>query len=57
MALKRFDAGSWFDSPLSRRRLDLSGLAEQREVVREIVERVQREGDAALSEYGQTFDG
>lgn len=57
MALKRFDAGSWFDSPLSRRRLDLSGLAEQREVVREIVERVLRDGDAALRDYGRQLDG
>lgn len=57
MALKRFDAGSWFDSPMSRRRLDLGGLDEQRAAVREIVDRVLREGDAALREYGQRFDG
>jgi histidinol dehydrogenase len=57
MALRRFDAGSWFDSPLSRRRLDLSGLEEQRAVVREVTERVLREGDAALREYGRRFDG
>ena len=55
--LKRFDAGSWFDSPLSRRRLDLAGLGKQRRAVQEIVGRVQVEGDAALREYGRRFDG
>lgn len=55
--MRRFDAGSWFDSPLSRRRLDLAGLEEQRAAVQEIVGRVQAEGDAALREYGRRFDG
>ena len=57
MALRRFDAGSWFDSPLSRRTLDLTGLEEQRRAVVEIVERVRGEGDAALRDYGARFDG
>lgn len=57
MPLKRFDAGSWFDSPLSRRRLDLSGLDEQRATVQQIVADVQSRGDEALREYGQRFDG
>ncbi|HEX6488814.1 MAG TPA: histidinol dehydrogenase [Candidatus Dormibacteraeota bacterium] len=57
MPLKRFDAGSWFDSPLSRRRLDLAGLEEQRATVVEIVADVQARGDEALREYGQRFDG
>lgn len=55
--LRRFDAGSWFDSPLSRRRLDLAGLEEQRAAVQEIVARVLAEGDEALREYGRRFDG
>ncbi len=57
MKVKRFDAGSWFDSPLSRRRLDLGELAEERATVREICERVRTEGDAALREYTKRFDG
>ena len=36
MTIKRFDLGSWLDSPLSRRRLDLSALAEEQAAVREI---------------------
>jgi histidinol dehydrogenase len=57
MSVKRFDLGSWLDSPLSRRRLDLAGLEEQQATVREICDRVRREGDAALREYGERFDG
>ena len=57
MAVRRFDVGSWLDSPLSRRRLDLSQFAEQRAVVQEICARVAAEGDAALRELGQRFDG
>ena len=57
MALKRFDLGSWLDSPLSRGRLDGGGDDEQRSAVREICARVRREGDAALREYGERFDG
>jgi len=48
MALKRFDLGSWLDSPLSRGRLDLGDDDEQRTAVREICDRVRREGDEAL---------
>ena len=55
--LKRFDLGSWIDSPLSRRRLDLGATDEQRATVREICERVRREGDDALREFGDRFDG
>ena len=57
MAVKRFDVGSWLDSPLSRRRLDLSQFAEQRAAVQEICARVAAEGDAALRELGERFDG
>jgi histidinol dehydrogenase len=57
MGIKRFDVGSWLDSPMSRRRLDLSQFAEQRAVVQEICARVAAEGDSALREYGARFDG
>jgi len=48
MSIRRFDLGSWLDSPLSRRRLDLAGLEEQQATVREICDRVRTEGDSAL---------
>ena len=54
---RRFDVGSWLDSPASRRRLDLTEFAEQRAVVQEICARVAADGDAALREYGSRFDG
>jgi histidinol dehydrogenase len=57
MTVKRFDVGSWLDSPLSRRRLDLSQFGEERAVVAEICARVATEGDKALRELGQKFDG
>jgi len=57
MSVKRFDAGSWLDSPLSRRRLDLSQFAAERTVVADICARVAAEGDAALRELGKKFDG
>jgi histidinol dehydrogenase len=57
MGVRRFDVGSWLDSPLSRRRLDLSQFAEQRAAVQEICARVAAEGDLALREYGMRFDG
>ena len=57
MTLKRFDVGSWLDSPMSRRRLDLSQFAQERAVVAEICARVATEGDLALRELGQKFDG
>jgi histidinol dehydrogenase len=57
MGIRRFDVGSWLDSPLSRRRLDLSQFAEQRAAVQEICARVAAEGDLALREYGMRFDG
>ncbi len=57
MPVKRFDVGSWLDSPLSRRRLDLSQFADERAAVAEICARVSAEGDAALREYGARFDG
>src|SRR6266576_6253015 len=57
LAIKRFDAASWLDSPWSRRRLDLAQFAEERVAVQEICARVAAEGDAALREYGQRFDG
>src|SRR5258708_39025304 len=57
MAIKRFDVGSWLDSPMSRRRLDLSQFAKERAVVGESGGRVATEGDAALREFGERFDG
>ena len=57
MPIRRFDVGSWLDSPLSRRRLDLSQFAKERAAVAEICARVAEEGDAALREYGRRFDG
>lgn len=55
--LRRFDRGSWLDHPWSRRRAGALGSPEDREAVREIVGRVGREGDAALLEYSERFDG
>ena len=57
MPIRRFDVGSWLDSPLSRRRLDLSEFSEQRAAVQEICARVAADGDAALRDYGARFDG
>jgi histidinol dehydrogenase len=57
MTVKRFDVGSWLDSPLSRRRLDLSQFGQARAVVTDICARVASEGDKALRELGQKFDG
>jgi histidinol dehydrogenase len=57
LPVRRFDVGSWLDSPASRRRLDLSEFAEQRAAVQEICARVASDGDAALREYGSRFDG
>ena len=57
MTVKRFDVGSWLDSPMSRRRLDLSHFSEERAVVADICARVASEGDAALRELGKKFDG
>src|SRR5438309_4547892 len=57
MPVRRFDVGSWLDSPLSRRRLDLTQFATEREAVAEICSRVLAEGDDALRELGRRFDG
>jgi len=57
VTVERFDAGGWFDSPWSRRRLDLGASAEARSLVQEIVARVRQEGDSALFEYSRRFDG
>jgi histidinol dehydrogenase len=57
VSVKRFDVGSWLDSPMSRRRLDLSQFSEERAVVVDICARVAAEGDAALRELGKKFDG
>ena len=57
MPVKRFAVASWRASPLSRRRLDLSQYAKERAVVAEICARVASEGDEALRELGQKFDG
>lgn len=57
MPVRRFDAGSWLDSPLSRRRFDLSQFATERAAVVQICARVATEGDDALREYSVQFDG
>ena len=57
MPVRRFDVGSWLDSPLSRRRLDLSQFVQERAAVAEICARVATDGDEALREYGKRFDG
>jgi histidinol dehydrogenase len=57
VTVRRFDVGSWLDSPLSRRRFDLSAFAMERAAVAEICARVLAEGDAALRELGKRFDG
>jgi histidinol dehydrogenase len=57
MMVRRFDVGSWLDSPMSRRRLDLSQFAKERAVVADICARVAAEGDQALRELGKEFDG
>jgi histidinol dehydrogenase len=57
MAVRRFDAKSWRESPLSSRRFDLTAVAGERQAVAEICERVRREGDAALRDLGRRFDG
>src|ERR1700674_1712250 len=57
MTVKRFDVGSWLDSPMSRRRLDLSQFGKERAVVAGICARVAAEGDDALRELGTKFDG
>ena len=57
MSIRRFDLGSWLDSPLSRRRLDLAGLEAEQAAVREICARVRSEGDSAVAEYSERFDG
>jgi histidinol dehydrogenase len=55
--VRRFDVGSWLDSPLSRRRLDLTQFAAERAAVVEICADVAARGDAALRDLGQRFDG
>src|SRR5438094_3587142 len=57
MPLKRFDAGEWLDHPWSRRRAWGLGSREDREAVAEIVQRVAREGDAALLDFSERYDG
>lgn len=57
MPVRRFDLGSWLDSPLSRRRLDQSQFVEERAAVAEICAHVASDGDAALRALGQKFDG
>src|SRR5579859_2284718 len=57
MPVKRFDIGSWLDSPLSRRRMDMGEFAAQRAAVQVICSRVMADGDAALREYSAKFDG
>ena len=55
--MKRFDAGTWAASPLSRRGLDLSRFETERRSVMEICAGVAAGGDHALREYSAKFDG
>ncbi|HEV2477048.1 MAG TPA: histidinol dehydrogenase [Candidatus Dormibacteraeota bacterium] len=57
MTVRRFDVASWLDSPLSRRRMDVSRFAEERAVVADICAQVMARGDEALRELGKRFDG
>src|SRR5690348_11184766 len=57
MPFERFDAASWLESPRTSRRLDLSLYAKERVAVADICARVAAEGDAALRDLGQRFDG
>lgn len=57
MPVKRFDVGSWLDSPMSRRRLDLSQFAAERAVVADICAQIAADGDRALRVLGEKFDG
>lgn len=57
MTVRRFDVASWLDSPLSRRRLDLTRFAEERASVADICAQVMTRGDEALRELGKRFDG
>src|SRR5258708_10119703 len=57
MSVKRFDVGSWLDSPMSRRRLGVSQCAKEGAVVADICARVAAEGDDALRELETKFDG
>jgi len=57
LPVRKFDAESWKGSPQWHRRLDMSQFANERASVAEICGRVAAEGDAALREFGQKFDG
>jgi histidinol dehydrogenase len=57
MPIRRFDVGSWLDSPMSRRRLDLAQFTAERAAVAEICADVLARGDDALRELGRRFDG
>jgi len=57
VTVKRFDVGSWLDSPMSRRRLDLSQFAGERAVVADICAQVATDGDEALRALGKKLDG
>ena len=57
MTVRRFDVASWLDSPLSRRRMDLSRFEEERAAVAAICADVLARGDEALRELGKRFDG
>lgn len=45
------------DQKLSLKRSIDAGTEEQRKIVKEIIERVKKEGDQALYEYTKRFDG
>jgi histidinol dehydrogenase len=57
VTVRRFDVASWLDSPLSRRRMDLSRFAKERALVADICAQVMARGDDALRELGKRFDG
>lgn len=57
MGIERLAVAAWKASPLSRRRLDLSGVETEERAVRDICAQVRTRGDAALHELTERFDG
>ncbi|HET7338270.1 MAG TPA: histidinol dehydrogenase, partial [Candidatus Dormibacteraeota bacterium] len=57
MTIRKFDVASWLDSPLSRRRIDLTRFGDERAAVAAICADVMARGDDALRVLGKRFDG
>ncbi|HXM54276.1 MAG TPA: histidinol dehydrogenase [Candidatus Dormibacteraeota bacterium] len=55
MPVQRYTAAEWAARPADR--FDLGGTPDEREAVRQIVRRVAAEGEPALREHAQRFDG